>query len=164
MEATIELLTDTSRIIELFHDKNVISSTTDGRLSHLIEFYSYLSHWKTSTRDNPKNFISQKLWFDLQSMAFGFQSIVAIKLKEFPQSVVKPAIVNQDVIENHFCQIRACNGQNNNPTWRLQETAQNTIRFGQTIISRKSNAGHTGTKEKKYLKRSKPEHCLNNVS
>ena len=148
MEATIELLTHTSRIIELFHDKNVISSTTDGRLSHLIEFYSYLSRWKTSTRDNPKNFISQKLWFDLQSMVFGFQSIVAIKLKEFPQSVVKPAIVNQDVIENHFCQIRACNGQiNNNPTWRLQETAQNTIRFGQTTISRKSNAGHTGTKK-----------------
>jgi len=74
--------------------------------------------------------------------------MVAIKLKAFPQSAIKPAIVNQDVVENHFCQVRACNGQNNNPTYRLQETAQNSIRFGQTTIGRKSNAGYSGRKQK----------------
>lgn len=67
--------------------------------------------------------------------------MVAVKLKNFPQSVIKPAIVNQDCVENHFCQVRACNGQNNNPTYHKQESTQNSIRFGQSTISRKSNAG-----------------------
>lgn len=80
-------------------------------------------------------------------MIFGFQALVSIKLKEYPQAVIKPAIINQDLVENHFCQIRACNGQNNNPTWRLQESAQNTVRYGQTTISRKSNAGLDGAKK-----------------
>lgn len=77
-------------------------------------------------------------------MALGYQSIVSIKLEYFSNAILKPAITNQDVVENHFCQVRACNGQNNNPTWRLQETAQNSIRYGQTTISRKSNAGKDG--------------------
>lgn len=74
-------------------------------------------------------------------MILGFDSLVKIKLEAYPHSIIKPAIINQDVVENHFCQVRACNGQNNNPTWRLQESAQNSIRYGQTTISRKSNAG-----------------------
>ena len=69
--------------------------------------------------------------------------MVAVKLRIFPQSVVKPAIVNQDCVENHFCQVRACNGQNNNPTYYQQQSTQNSIRFGQSAISRKSNAGNS---------------------
>jgi len=83
-------------------------------------------------------------------MILGFQAIVSIKLKEHPQAVIKPAIINQDLVENHFCQVRSCDGQNNNPTWRLQELAQNTIRCGQTTISRKSNAGCGGEKQSNY--------------
>lgn len=147
VDATIELLTHTSKIIQLFQDKHVISSTSDARLNHLTEFHSFLARWKSSTEGKSECFLSSKLWFDLQSMIFGFQAIVSIKLKEYPQSVIKPAIVNQDLVENHFCQIRACNGQNNNPTWRLQETTQNTVRYGQTTISRKSNAGLDGAKK-----------------
>ena len=79
----------------------------------------------------------------------GFESIVAIKLKKFPSSVIKPAIINQDCIENNFCQVRGCNGQNNNSTFHLQESAQNSVRYGQTTISRKSNAGAAGVRKRK---------------
>ena len=79
--------------------------------------------------------------------AMGFRAIVAIKTIVFPQAVIKACIINQDVVENHFCQVRACNGQNNHPTWRLQETVQNSIRFGQTTVSRKSNAGVSGMRK-----------------
>jgi hypothetical protein len=44
-------------------------------------------------------FISYKLWFDIQSMVLGFTSLVKIKLVRFPGSFIKPAIVNQDVLE-----------------------------------------------------------------
>jgi hypothetical protein len=97
--------------------------------------------WREETKDENSHFISSKLWFDLQSMCIGFQSMIEIKLAKFPNSVIKPALINQDCVENHFCQVRACNGQNNNPTYRQQESTQNSIRFGQTTISRKSNAG-----------------------
>lgn len=95
--------------------------------------------WKQECGEDGSKFVSSKLWFDLQSMCLGFKSLVEIKLRRFPQSVIKPAIVNQDCVENHFCQVRANNGQNNNPTYHQQESAQNAIRFGQTVISRKSN-------------------------
>ena len=111
----------------------------DNRIKHLDGLLTYLSHWKSVT-ESPKEFISDKLWFDIQSMVHGFKAITQIKLEKFPESAIKPWIINQDVVENHFCQIRTCNGQNNNPTYRLQESAQNSIRYGQTTISSKCNA------------------------
>ncbi len=119
IDGTIELLTHTSKVIELFHDKHVIHSVADCRLNDLMRFYQFLTRWHCGTNGESNQFISHKLWFDLKSMIFGFHSIVYIKLNEYPQSVIKPAIVNQDVVEGHFCQVRACNGQNNHPTWRL---------------------------------------------
>lgn len=100
-----------------------------------------MTDWREESSDNNSQFVSTKLWFDLQSMCLGFRSMVVIKLTQFPNSVIKPALINQDGVENHFCQVRSCNGQNNNPTYLQQESAQNSIRFGQTTISRKSNVG-----------------------
>lgn len=148
LSATIELLTHTSKMIALFHDKNPIRNATDVRLGELHNFLSYLQEWKSSAGNEGMKFFSYKLWFDLQSMILGFTAIVSVKLQKYPNSTIKPAIVNQDVVENHFCQVRACNGQNNHPTWRLQQNAQNTIRYGQTTISRKSNTGLSSIKKR----------------
>lgn len=148
VDATITLLNHSSKIIQLFQDKIGIQSIQDNRLKDLSQFLDFLIKWKSSAGTDGKKFISSKLFFDLNSMILGFQSLVSIKLKAFPNAIIKPAIINQDLVENHFCQVRACNGQNNNPTWRLQETCQNTIRYGQTTISRKSNAGALSLKMK----------------
>ena len=69
--------------------------------------------------------------------------LVLVKLQYFPYSCIRPAIVNQDCVENHFCQVRSCSGQNNNPTYNQQQSTQNSIQFGQTVDSRKSNVGLT---------------------
>ena len=66
----------------------------------------------------------------------------ATKLTQFPSSVIKPALVNQDYVENHFCQVQSCNGQNNNLTYLNQQSTQNSITFRQTTISQKSNTGN----------------------
>ena len=76
--------------------------------------------WEESTQADGKLFISSKLWFDLKSVCLGFQSLVHYKLLKHPSSVIKPAIVNQDCVENHLCQIRSCNDQNDNPTFLEQ--------------------------------------------
>lgn len=148
LDSTILLLTHTSKAIGLFKDKRPISTTTDTRMVELAQFLKFLQRWKLDAGENAtKLFFSSKLWFDLQSMIVGFESLIAVKLSAFPKTFIKPAIVNQDVVENHFCQVRACNGQNNNPSFHLQESAQNSIQYGQTTISRKSNAGYSGAKK-----------------
>ena len=141
IQGVISILSHTANLVELFNDELVISSASDIRLGELDQFYKFMTDWREESLDNNSQFVSTKLWFDLQSMCLGFRSIVAIKLTQFPNSVTKPALINQDGVENHFCQVRSCNGQNNNPTYLQQESAQNSIRFGQSTISRKSNVG-----------------------
>lgn len=140
LDETIQLIDHTSSVIEFFStSREAVRSTDDSRIRNLDGFIQYFTEWKE--KSTPKQFISTKLWFDLQSMVRGFKSVVNIKLTKFPNSVIKQWIVNQDGVENHFCQTRSCNGSNNNPTYRLQESSQNTIRFGQQTISSKCNAG-----------------------
>ena len=117
------------------------SLLSHSRVKKLQKFYNFMLAWKEECDKDSSKFISSKLWFDIESMCLGFQAMVHIKLSKFPQTVIKPSIVNQDCVENHFCQVRACNGQNTNPTYHQQESTQNSIRFGQTVISRKSNVG-----------------------
>ena len=145
LDQSILFLMHTSRMVELFTDKYVIYHVNDIRLLHLREALKFFREWyeETLAAKAKKEFISEKLWFDLNSMILGFSQLVRIKLQCFPGSVVKPCILNQDVVENHFCQLRAANGQNENPTYALVEATQNSIIFGQTTVSRKSNTGCT---------------------
>ncbi|CAH3013837.1 unnamed protein product [Porites evermanni] len=140
LDATIQMIDHTSSVIEFFStSREADMSKDDSRLRNLDGFIQFFSDWKEEA--TPKQFISSKLLFDLQSMVHGFKSVVNIKLTKFPNSVIRQWLVNQDGVENHFCQTRSCNGSNNNPTYRLQESSQNTIRFGQEGISSKCNAG-----------------------
>ena len=113
----LQLLKHTSEIVSLFNDRLYINSADDLRLHKLNNFYNWMCQWANETEGKSKSFISSKLWFDLQSMCLGFQSLVHYKMTRFPSTVIKPAIVNQDCVENHFSQICSCNGQNDNPTF-----------------------------------------------
>ncbi|CAB4039415.1 Hypothetical predicted protein [Paramuricea clavata] len=140
LDMSIEFLLHTSRVVELFSDKQFIHDVQDNRLVNLAKCLDFFKNWKAQCTEN-KHFISDKLWFDLQSLIHGFIAIVRYKLSRFPESVIRPAIVNQDVCENHFSQLRGANAQNENPTYLLTQTTQNAVIFGQSIISRKSNTG-----------------------
>lgn len=77
-------------------------------------FRSFMKEWREKSANN--QFVSTNLWFDVQSMCIWFRSMVAIKTAQFPSSVIKTDLLNQDGVENQFCQLRSCNGQNNNPS------------------------------------------------
>jgi hypothetical protein len=98
LDESIELLKHTSAMIELFSDKYVIYDANYVRLQQLNEALRYFSHWKEQVQQAKNQFFSNKLWFDLQSMILGFHSIVEVKLSRFPGSVIKPAIMNQDLV------------------------------------------------------------------
>lgn len=130
---TITLLSHISKLVDLFNDKLVMKSKSDPQLIGLDQFYKFMSDWRNESWKAMTS-LSSKLWFDLQSMCLGFRSMVAVKQEQFPSSVIKG-------VGNHFCQVRSCNGQNNNPIFLQQESIQNSIRYGQTTISPKSNVG-----------------------
>lgn len=127
-------------MVEIFHDKHVIFDTKDRRIVKLQRALSYFQNWKSSISSS-KEFLSDKLWFDLQSMILGFVSIIKSKVARFPGSFIKPAIINQDIVENHFSQLRGANGHNDNPTYLMVQGTQNSVTFGQATISSKSNTG-----------------------
>lgn len=141
LDSTIVLMEHTSSLIEFFStSKDAIQSKDDARLQCLDSSLAYFTDWNKEIT-TPNQFISDKLWFDLQAMIHGFKAMVNIKLTKFPNSIIKAWLVNQDCVENHFCMTRSCNGQSNNPTYKLQESTQNSIRFGTNTISSKCNAG-----------------------
>ena len=127
-------------MVELFSDKHAVFHVKDNRILKLQRALQYFRYWKLNVITS-KEFLSDKTWFDLQSMILGFISLVKSKLTRFPGSCIKPAIVNQDVVENNFCQLRGANGQNDNPTYQMVQGTQNSIIFGQLTISRKCNTG-----------------------
>ena len=61
---------------------------------------------------------SNDTWFKINY--WKHKKNVNIKSTTFPNSVIKAWIVNQDGVENHFCQPGACNGQNNTPTYQFE--------------------------------------------
>lgn len=108
LSSTVSLLEQTSELVSLFNDMLHITSVQDMRLMQLKKFLALMQSWANQTEGKPNLFVSGKLWFDLQSMCIGLNSLVSIKLSQFPQSVLKPAIINQDCMENHFGQVRSC--------------------------------------------------------
>ena len=134
--------------MELFSDKHGVFHVNDNRIRELNHALQFFTEWQQQCTSG-KEFVSSKLWFDLQSMVIGFTSMVRTKLARFPEAVIKPAIVNQDIVENHFSQLRGANGQNENPTYQLTQGTQNSVIFGQSTISKKSNTG--GTRNESFV-------------
>ncbi|CAH3040133.1 unnamed protein product [Pocillopora meandrina] len=116
-----QLLQHIAEIVNLFNLKCPLTNISDIRLKKLNSFYSFMLDWREKSTDHNSSFISSKLGLDLQSMCLGFHALVQVKLQYFLYSCIRPAIVNQDCVENHFCQERSCNGQNNNPTYNQQQ-------------------------------------------
>ena len=118
----------------------MISGVADSRIVKAKEFVEDLREWKGGCA-SPKNFLSEKLWFDLQSTVYGLEQAVAIKSTAFHGSLLKSVIMNQDILENVFCQVRRSSGQNNNPSYYLYSGILCSINIGQTVLSKKENTG-----------------------
>lgn len=85
--------------------------------------------------------MSKQLWFDLQAMVLGLEQAIAIKTTAFPCSLLKPVIVNPDILQNIFCQVRRSSGLNNNPNSYLYGVTMSSINMGQTVLGKKGNTG-----------------------
>ena len=83
---------------------------------------------------------------DLDFMYHGIMPLISFCIEELCTEIV-PAGLNSDIIENIFGQQRSLyHGPTTNPTYNSYRTGINSVVLGQSVISRKSNAGGNGTK------------------
>ena len=117
LDATIQLLSHTSEVIEFFStSREAVLRKDDVRIKNLDAFLTFLTEWREEfTATNAKEFISNKLRLDLQSMIHGFKAIVNIKLSKFPYSRIKQWIVNQDGTENQSARQDCVMGRTTTP-------------------------------------------------
>ena len=147
VDATIELLQQTSVLIQNFKDSRPITDVSDERIKQNNDVLQWFIEWEKMIKDNSeiknkeKHLISHQTREDIISSITGFEEMCIYKLKCSNASII-PSRVNSDVIENIFCQQRTLhNGANTNPTYLGYCHSVHSVILGQTSISRKSNAG-----------------------
>lgn len=150
LNGAIELLEQTSRLVEIFRDMRPIKSIDDPRLNTLKSVSSWFTQWQTLIAENgdiPKNEKSKKLLSvqcreDIQSCIQGFIALCSKLLQQSASMYITPGLVNSDVIENIFNQQRSTyHGSNSNPSALQYRRAINSVLMGQNVVSKKSNAG-----------------------
>jgi len=127
-------------------------SPDDSRLKELKEVSQWFDEWSLGvSEEKEKNsmLLSSQCQEDLRSCLIGFCDLCETVLSKKGTSIV-PALINSDVIENHFCQQRATyNGANTNPTALQYRRTLNSVILGQNIVSQKSNSGKSSIKSPK---------------
>ena len=75
-------------MVELFSDIHAINYPHDSRIQDLNESLKFIGEWQQEAT-NEKEFISGKLWFNLQSMILGFMAMVNTKLNQISWHINK---------------------------------------------------------------------------
>ena len=86
--------------------------------------------------------------YDVKSYLVGFMALCEKVFHRNCHSPIVPGRINSDPVENIFCQMRGIkNGLNRNPTYKMYGPACTGITLGQTLLSKKCNAGVSDNKE-----------------
>lgn len=150
LNGAIELLEQTSKLIQIFRDMRPIKCIDDSRIITLRDISAWFLGWTSSIQTNDsipskekgKKLLSHQCSEDLQSCIQGFLCLCDKVLKNPSTIFVTPGLVNSDVIENIFNQQRSTyHGANSNPNALQYKRAINSVLVGQNIVSKKSNAG-----------------------
>ncbi|XP_052258149.1 uncharacterized protein LOC127862916 [Dreissena polymorpha] len=159
LNGVIELLENTSKLIEIFRDMRPVKSLDDNRISTLHDVATWFSAWdnfilncpEIPGKDRKKRLLSQQCSEDIQSCILGFTALCKTVLTKSSVMYVTPGLVNSDVIENIFNQQRSTyHGANTNPSALQYQRAVNSILVGQNVVSKKSNAANTKVKYEPY--------------
>jgi hypothetical protein len=152
LSGAVELLKNTSQLIEIFHDHRPVQSIGDDRLQVLVSIRVWFINWREHVKGDTvltagqrkKMLPSWECLDDLESLLYAFPEVCRIHLKDGPCYAVKPNLYNSDIIENHFCQTRRLhNGNKTHLTYYDYMQTVNSIILTQSSKSRgrKSNTG-----------------------
>lgn len=147
----VEVLKQTSVLVELFNDLRPFKGLDDVRLSEMKEVLSWLDSWGREEKKQSK--LSYQTQEDVTSMLTGLTYLVEQNLKAKQGAAIVPGRVNSDLVENIFCQQRTLiNGAKTNPTAQDYGIGVNAILCMQVPVSRKRNACTSQPQGRKTLK------------
>jgi hypothetical protein len=144
LSSTIELLEQTSFLVDFAHSQKPMSHPSSPRHKKLLSVQKWFKSWEIETQSCAGSNAKRELFTretrqDLDSCVLGFSSLLK-SVSARGHSIV-PARVNSDAVEIFFCMQRGvCNGLNTNPTYAQYATNVNGIILTQTTVSKKSNA------------------------
>ena len=139
LDGTIELLRQTSQLLDNYTSKSPITDVQDSRLSTNEKDLKWFATWN-DTKVHPKAFFSPQTYEDLASMIRGTSAYVKMRLCETTSSSINLHRLNSDLIENVFSSQRGVlNGCNTNPTLLEYGKNINAIIICQNTFSLKKN-------------------------
>lgn len=142
LNRTIELLTYTSKLKDVFRDMRPIMHLGDDRLGELREISAWFNKWKCNSKDKAKACMSYQCHEDIQSCTIGFIELCSMVIHQTRHVFVTPGLVNSQAVENIFNQQRSTyNGANSNPNALQYRRSLNSVIIGQNTVSIKANAG-----------------------
>jgi len=170
LDGLIELLEQTSQLVNIFQDRRPVLAMNDTRLIQLKAVDKWFTDWEESAVQNDKRslrrLMSTQCHEDLHCCIKGFTNLCETVLHMKTHEYVVPALINSDVIENIFNQQRSTyNGANNNPSALQYRKTINSIIIGQNSISKKANAARSSSARpftvavnRPVIKRKRPNH------
>ena len=106
LDAVIELLTHTSKLVTIFRSHAPIMSIEDPRLGELSSVLDYFHTWSAFAEKERKKlrckkefFITTESYLDLQSCINGFLALCQEQVESTP---IIPAMINSDVVKISF--------------------------------------------------------------
>ena len=160
LNGAVELLEQTSKLVDIFRDMRPIKSLDDSRINNLLSVSSWFQQWQCFVmensdipqKDKSKKLLSAQCSEDIQSCLQGFIALCSTLLRKTPSMYITPGLVNSDVIENIFNQQRSTyHGANSNPTALQYQRSINSVVVGQNVVSKKSNAGKSTAGSLPYI-------------
>lgn len=152
LSAVIQFLEHSSTLVEFFTDQRPVKDMSDERIMKLSIAYNWYKSWEKQVCQNDtisrryKSLLTMETREDLDFMYHGIMSLITFCIEVLKTEVV-PARLNSDIIENIFCQQRSLyHGPTTHPTYNSYRTGINSVVLGQSLVSRKSNAGGNGAK------------------
>ena len=141
LKGVVDILSQTSKIVDIFRDHRPIRSMEDERIGILKQFHEWLKLWETSAENN-RQLLSPECRKDWSSTILAFCAMTKNILDAYPDAEIVPAMFNTDLLENTFgCQRGLVAGTGTNPTVFQYCKNINTITLSTNTISNKSNAG-----------------------
>ncbi|CAC5362859.1 unnamed protein product [Mytilus coruscus] len=162
LASTVEILENSSILVDIFLDKRPINNLQDPRLQKLKNVLLFFNKWEKEIEhcklySASKNLITFQIREDLNSSIQGFLSLCEQHVGN--GNGMNPGYINSDIIENNFCQLRGIrNSLNTNPTLAQIGPSQTAVCLGQTTLSSKCNTGGSAS----YFKATTP--CAVNPS
>lgn len=129
IDATIELLEHTTKLIEVFLSRRPLVTLSDSRLADLRTCHTYFNQWLDVSAE--KSFTAQTR-FDLLCTIAGSIELFTKCCRN--RRILTPGVINSDVIENHFCMIRGLfNGASDHPNYFTYKSLQQCVILTQPV-------------------------------